>query len=76
MPKESKAQGRFMGAELGRLRAGEPTQTGMSEDQLTDFAQGPQQGLPEHVKPKHHKKHHMPPGMKKSAGRQPKPRGY
>jgi len=27
-----------MGAELGRLRRGEPTETGMSEEQLRDFA--------------------------------------
>jgi hypothetical protein len=27
-----------MGAELGRLRAGKKTQTGMSEEQLRDYA--------------------------------------
>lgn len=29
-----------MGAELARKRAGEKTQTGMSENQLEDFARG------------------------------------
>jgi hypothetical protein len=38
MPAESEAQRRFMGAELGRLRSGEETETGMSESQLEDFA--------------------------------------
>jgi hypothetical protein len=38
MPAVSEKQRRFMGAELGRLRAGKKTQTGMSEEQLGDFA--------------------------------------
>jgi hypothetical protein len=38
MPSTSEKQRRFMGAELGRLRAGEKTQTGMSESQLEEFA--------------------------------------
>jgi len=38
MPSVSEKQRRFMGAELGRLRRGEPTETGMSEEQLRDFA--------------------------------------
>jgi len=38
MPPVSERQRRFMGAELGRLRRGEPTETGMDEDQLRDFA--------------------------------------
>jgi hypothetical protein len=38
MPSKTKKQQRFMGAELARKRAGEPTQTGMSESQLRDFA--------------------------------------
>jgi len=38
MPAESERQRRFMGAELGRLRSGESTETGMSESQLEDFA--------------------------------------
>lgn len=78
MPSVSKKQKRFMGAELGRLRAGEPTSTGMKEGQLEDFAAGPSKGLPETKKPpKHHSKKHQPfggPGMK-GAGRQVKPRG-
>jgi hypothetical protein len=41
MPAESQAQQRFMGAELGRLRAGKSTKTGMSETQLADFARKP-----------------------------------
>jgi hypothetical protein len=73
MPATSKAQKGFMGAELGRLRSGVPTETGMSEGQLTDFAKGPAKGLPEHAKTKHHKKKHSPPHS--GGGRQPKPRG-
>lgn len=38
MPAKSDKQQRFMGAELARKRAGEQTQTGMSEKQLEDFA--------------------------------------
>ena len=38
MPSVSEKQRRFMGAELGRLRRGEPTETGMTEEQLRDFA--------------------------------------
>lgn len=70
MPSKSKAQKGFMGAELARLRAGEPTDTGMDEAQLTDFTKGPAKGLPEHAKPKHKK--HTPPH---SGGRTAKPRG-
>ena len=38
MPSKSDKQRKFMGAELARKRAGEKTQTGMSESQLEDFA--------------------------------------
>lgn len=38
MPAKSEKQRRFMGAELGRLRAGKKTRTGMSQEQLKDFA--------------------------------------
>ena len=41
MPAVSEKQRRFMGAELGRMRAGKHTQTGMSESQLRDFAKKP-----------------------------------
>jgi len=41
MPSYSEKQRRFMGAELGRLRAGKSTRTGMSESQLSDFASKP-----------------------------------
>lgn len=47
MPAETEKQRRFMGAELGRKRKGEKTETGMSEKQLEDFAS----------KPKHMKYH-------------------
>jgi len=50
MPAKSKAQQRFMGAELARERAGKRTQTGMSEGQLRDFASTKLKGLPGHVK--------------------------
>ena len=38
MPAVSEKQRRFMGAELGRLRTGNKTRTGMAESQLEDFA--------------------------------------
>jgi len=38
MPAKSPAQQRFFGAELGRLRAGKPTVTGLGEGKLKDFA--------------------------------------
>lgn len=38
MPVRSERQRKFMGAELARKRAGQPTQTGMSEHQLRKFA--------------------------------------
>ena len=52
MPSRSKAQQRFMGAELARKRAGKDTQTEMSEAQLEDFAATKTAKLPEHVKKK------------------------
>lgn len=38
MPAKSEKHRRFMGAELSRKRAGKKTRTGMSEEQLRDFA--------------------------------------
>jgi hypothetical protein len=38
MPAKSEKQRKFMGAELGRLRRGKKTRTGMSEKQLKEFA--------------------------------------
>lgn len=38
MPAKSERQRRYMGAELGRKRAGKRTDTGMTEAQLKDFA--------------------------------------
>ena len=58
MPAKSKAQQRFMGAELARSRAGKGTKTGMSESQLSDFASTKTKGLPTHV-----------PKMKTAAGK-------
>ena len=54
MPSTSERQRRFMGAELGRLRAGKKTRTGMKETQLEDFAMK--------MKPKSH----MPKGVSQS----------
>lgn len=48
MPAKSKAQQKFMGAELARKRAGEETVTDMSEEQLEDFAATSHEDLPEH----------------------------
>ena len=50
MPSESKAQQMFMGADLARARAGQKTRTGMTTQQLEDFASTPRKGLPMHVK--------------------------
>ena len=52
MPAKSKAQQRFMGAELARRRAGKRTRTGMSEAQLEEFASTKRKGLPARKKKK------------------------
>jgi hypothetical protein len=49
VPAVSEKQRRFMGAELGRKRAGKKTETGMSEKQLSDFAK-----KPKHTSVKYH----------------------
>lgn len=41
MPAVTERQRRFMGAELARKRAGKSTETGMTEEQLRDFARKP-----------------------------------
>lgn len=41
MPAKTPKQRRFMGAELARKRAGQKTETGMTETQLSDFAKKP-----------------------------------
>lgn len=49
----SQAQQAFMGAELGRLRRGQRTQTDMSEAQLREFAKKPKgKKLPRRAKKK------------------------
>lgn len=40
MPVESERQRRFLGAELGRKRAGKKTKTDMSETQLSEYLKG------------------------------------
>ena len=45
-PAKSKAQQRFMGAELQRKRAGKKTRTGMSEKQIEEFAHTKRKELP------------------------------
>jgi hypothetical protein len=50
MPAKSKAQQRFMGAELRRRRAGKKTRTGMSATQLKEFAGTRRKGLPPRVR--------------------------
>lgn len=52
MPAVSKKQQQFMGAELSRKRAGKKTRTGMSSEQLEEFASTKQKGLPTRVKAK------------------------
>ena len=51
-PAKSKAQQRFMGAELARKRAGKKTRTRMSEKQLKEYAATPRKGLPAREKRK------------------------
>ena len=46
MPAVSKAQQRLMAADLARKRAGKKTRTGMSEEQLEEFARTKRKGLP------------------------------
>ena len=41
MPAKSAKQRRFMGAELGRRRAGKRTKTSLTEEQLEEFARKP-----------------------------------
>ena len=55
MPAKSKAQQRFMGAELSRLRRGKKTRTGMSKKQLREFAGTKIKGLPTRVRKKKRK---------------------
>lgn len=50
MPAKSKAQQRFMGAELARKRAGKKGRTDMSEKSLKDFASTKRKGLPVRVR--------------------------
>ena len=38
MPSKTEKQRRFMGAELARKRRGEKTRTGMTEEQLREYA--------------------------------------
>ena len=52
MPAKSKAQQRFMGAELSRKRAGKRTKTKMTEAQLEEFASTKRKGLPARKKKK------------------------
>ena len=52
MPATTKAQRRFMGAELRRKRQGKKTRTNMSAKQLKEFAETPDKGLPRRKKKK------------------------
>lgn len=52
MPAKSQAQQKLMGADLARARKGKKTRTGMSEEQLKDYASTPRKGLPKKVKKK------------------------
>ena len=50
MPSKSDKQRKFMGSELARARAGEKTETGMSQKQLKDFAKKPPRSNPRGAK--------------------------
>ena len=41
MPAKSEKQRKLMGADLARARAGKRTRTGMTQEQLRDFAKKP-----------------------------------
>lgn len=56
MPAKSKVQQEFMGADLARARAGKKTRTGMSQQQLEDFASTKRKGLPQRVGKKRNNK--------------------
>ncbi len=49
MPAKSKAQQRFMGAELERKREGKKAKTNMTTKQLEEFASTKRKGLPNRV---------------------------
>ena len=49
MPAKSKDQQELMGADLARARAGKKTKTGMSVEQLLEFARTPRKNLPQKV---------------------------
>jgi hypothetical protein len=53
MPATSVAQQQFMGADLARLRSGKKTRTGMSQEQLEEFASTSHKGLPKKVNKLH-----------------------
>jgi hypothetical protein len=57
MPSTSKKQQEFMGAELARKRAGKPTKTKMTVQELIDFASTPRKGLPERANKSKTKRH-------------------
>jgi hypothetical protein len=44
MPAKSEKQRKMMGADLARARKGQKTRTGMSEDELEDYAHKPKGG--------------------------------
>lgn len=50
MPSVSKVQQRMMAADLSRARAGKRTRTGMSVNQLKEFASTKRKGLPYRAK--------------------------
>lgn len=50
MPAKSKKQQMFMGAELARKRKGQKTKSGMTEQQLHEFASTKRKGLPKKKK--------------------------
>lgn len=54
MPASTEKQRKFMGVELARKRSGKKTRTGMSEEDLRDFASKPK---------KQYKSHNSPPAI-------------
>ena len=52
MPAVSQAQHAMMLEDLRRLKAGESTRTGMSQEQLEEYVASPADHLPERLTPK------------------------
>ena len=60
MPAVSQAQHAMMVEDLRRLKAGESTRTGMTQEQLEEYIATPAEHLPERLTPKKGPREHRP----------------